>query len=745
MPSASRLRLALPVAGLWSGMWAAFALASVPWASAGLAIMGAVFALLQRGKRPLSAIAIAFAVLGLVLVWWRAWLVTPTAQWQGQHHVEFRITSDPALVKSQRSSLELDYQWQARADLLTLDGAAQRALPVILRLPAAGGWELSATGECAAEVTLFEGWGRARGFATCDDGAQQVASTTRLQKAALFLRSAMQRAVKDLAPADGAALLPGLVLGDTSRVDPLDARRMRIAGLGHLTAVSGANLAIMLGALELLLRRTRLPIKWRVGILAVMLCGLVVLVRPSASVVRAAAMAALGLWVAWQGERRRSDLLLLAGVAGLLVVDPWLATDWGFALSTGATAGLIFLSPLLWPERKSWLARAAAVAVAATVSTLPVLLLMGTQPMLVSVPANLLAEPLVAPATVFGLLAGAVEAVALLPPLHWLAQVLAQVGVFAAAAILQVSRWVTRAAFLVPVVSWQSAIALLCVVVVWRLRRGRSVAIAVGGCALLLTQLVAVRSSDWLGGDWQVVACDVGQGDATLAKTRTGDIVLVDTGPDAAALDDCLNAAGVSKIDLLVISHWHADHIGGLPAALEREVGEVLLPCGKSPIGGQRWASALIAGLPLRQAEAGLSLNSVEVLACPPDAGAEGSEVNNSSLVVAVDVASGRLLLAADAETALQEELMSSFAAHQFAIVKVPHHGSLSQSPSFAAWTGAKWAWVSVGKDNDYGHPAPETLAQYLAAGLQLADTESCGAIAWLATGWHTQRDCAAV
>jgi competence protein ComEC len=218
-------------------------------------------------------------------------------------------------------------------------------------------------------------------------------------------------AVASRLPGDAGALLPGVAVGDTSQLPTDLSDAMRIAGLTHLTAISGAHFALVGAAVLACAGAIRLPRAWRVLAVVVVLAGLITLVHPGASVVRAAAMGALGVGGLVVGRPARALPALGAGVVVLLVADPWLAREIGFVLSVLATAGLVLLAKPLaarWSGTGAPVAYALAVPMAAQCVCAPVIVLLNPAVSTYAVPANLLADPAVAPATVLGLLSALV-------------------------------------------------------------------------------------------------------------------------------------------------------------------------------------------------------------------------------------------------------------------------------------------------------------------------------------------------
>lgn len=241
--------------------------------------------------------------------------------------------------------------------------------------------------------------------------------------------------------ADARGLLPGMVTGDTSGLDEQLEMSMQTVGLTHLTAVSGANCSLILGSLLLAARSLRLA---RLPAAAFALAGLglfVLMVGPDASVLRAALMGAIALASLASGRIGRGLSFLCLAVIGLLLIDPGLGTSFGFLLSVLATLGIIVLGRQIvdWIPGSipRWAAAGIAVPLSAQLLCGPVVVLLQPQFAAYSLPANILAAPLVAPVTILG-----TAAVPLVPLLPWLAAVLIGVAGFFAAGVAGVARFV---------------------------------------------------------------------------------------------------------------------------------------------------------------------------------------------------------------------------------------------------------------------------------------------------------------
>ncbi|OLO77499.1 competence protein ComEC [Actinomyces oris] len=208
-------------------------------------------------------------------------------------------------------------------------------------------------------------------------------------------------------PPGARSLVPGVALGDDHALPAPLREDMRTVSMTHLTAVSGQHVAIILGlGLEAL---GALPRRWRALLGAVMLTLLVILVRPSGSVLRAATMGAVMLLGVVAGRRAASVPALYAGAIVLLLIDPWQSRDYGFALSVVATAGIVIgskpVAAHLSRRLPRWLATAVALPLVAQAACGPILILLQPSVGAWSVPANLLSEPAAVIATISGLLA----------------------------------------------------------------------------------------------------------------------------------------------------------------------------------------------------------------------------------------------------------------------------------------------------------------------------------------------------
>ena len=555
------------------------------------------------------------------------------------------------------------------------------------------------------------------------------------------LRSTFADAATAL-PGAGGDLLPGLAIGDTSAVSAeLDAA-MKSASLSHLTAVSGSNCAVVVGLIVLLGRQLKLSRGARIAAAAVALLAFVVLVTPEPSVLRAAAMALIVLLALASGRPVRGLPVMALAVIVLLASDPWLARDYGFALSVLATGGLILLAPplalLLATRMPLALATVIAVPFAAQLCCQPVLILLQPSLPTYGVIANVLAEPAAPVATVVGLLACLT-----LPFVPWLGNALALLAWLPASWISAVA--VFFAGLPLAAVPWPSGaagLALLAVITACAIAalfaRSRQRLVLATAAAAVLVLIIGTSTGGRLGElldrppDWQIAMCDVGQGDASVVRSA-GATALIDTGRDPALMSACLADLGVTRIDLLVLTHYDLDHAGGVPA-LFGLVTDALI--GPSSGADDDYLVAQLAASGARISEGSIGMRGVlgdlswrilwPVL---PLRGVEPG--NDASITIAFDCARGCLssLYLGDLGEHPQERVNAASPIPRVDVVKVAHHGSADQSPETYIRAAATVALIGVGAENSYGHPTQRSLDFLAAAGTQVFRTDLDGLI----------------
>jgi competence protein ComEC len=589
------------------------------------------------------------------------------------------------------------------------------------------------------------------------------------------IRGRAERALASGMPPREAQLARGFVLGEDDGIDPSTVEDFRRAGLSHLLAVSGQNVALLALLVMPLLAALGLSLRIRLLWILAAIVVYVPLAGAGPSIVRAGVMGAITV-VATLAGRRSSRLYALAVAAIVtLAIDPRIATDVGWQLSFAAALGILALAQPLRRAiaarigRRGWrgaLAEGAAMTIAATLATAPLIAFHFEAVSTMTLVANLLALPAVAPAMWLGMLtalAGQVPGfpVAVLntlaaPLLAYIAQVAAWCGrpswaylhlrigmpglivsyaVLAAGAlgapslrrrhrITSIKRRRTSSADGTESRDMDGFQA--------RRRPKRWVAVAAAGVGM-----AALAWSDVAGGadgvgpvvGLRVSVLDVGQGDAILLQPVHAPAVLVDGGPPGDELVAKLHSAGVERLGIAIVTHEQSDHAGGIEEALG-EIPIARLAYARLSRRLRREAAAAGAG-PVRLVE-GEVLRSgqlrVEVLWPPPAllaAPLAGTDPNSQALVLLARWRSFSILLTADAEAG-----EVPIDPGPVDVLKVAHHGSEDAGlDALLERIRPKLALISVGADNSYGHPTAATLAALAAHRIPTLRTDRDGTV----------------
>lgn len=673
------------------------------------------------------------AVLSLVS-WGIAWLVTGAVP-------------IPALPASHNS--DVDAVFQIHSDCT----AGSTSIPG--RLVSIGGMEvpdISVTivgADCTTPVAAWsvihaqssvvaeDGSGRSRYVIFPHSVPSVVSESHGLVGWAATVREGLREIAAQL-PGPGGQLLPGLAVGDTSLVTDDLADSMRATSLTHLMAVSGANCAIVVGLVFGISALAGAPRFLRV-ILSVIALGLFVLiVTPEPSVVRASIMALIGLGAVWLGRHSFGVSALSLAVIVSLIADPWLAREYGFVLSVVATASLIVISPMLVSRLRRrmphWAAIVFSVPIAATLGCQPIIMLLTPSLPLFGVLANVLAAPFAPVATVVGMIA------ALTAPIPLLGLLFTGMAWLPASVIAYLAKALSMLPF--AEIHWPSGwVGVVCaatmslgVVVMLRHFRGGlltwSLGLVVG---LSLASGSTVVSYLSVPNNWTIAQCDVGQGDAMLYSVD-GQVLLIDTGLEVEPIVRCLDMLKVSRIDVLLLTHFDADHCGAA-ASLGRPIGRVLH--GPTPDNSDLNVIAQLTrqGTRATQVWAGdsftLGSQSVSIVWPFKDIPTEPS---NPASVVSVlrprncDTCVSFLNLG-DLPAAEQRRMASRQQIPQVDVVKVSHHGSRDNDARTYASARAALAFIGVGEDNTYGHPTDDALAMVASAGSRIVRSDERGTV----------------
>lgn len=545
----------------------------------------------------------------------------------------------------------------------------------------------------------------------------------------------------DVLPDFGGQLVPGLAIGDTSRVSEYLSESMKAVSLTHITAVSGANCAIVTACVMAIAALCGAGRKLRSLLAVIALIAFVVLVTPQPSVVRAALMAIIVIFSLMSGRPGAGVPLLSIAVTLILIWNPWWSIDFGFILSVAATTGLLIFSvPIthrlsrFLPE---WLAVLIALPLAAQLMCQPFIILLSPQIPTYGVLANVIAAPAAPLATIFGLVACLLV---LWAPL--LAQVFLWIAWLPAEWIAHTSLAISR--FPHAQLPWIEGVAgsalaalLSCLILVALLstsqvvRRVIAVGLTLSLCSwLLYGAIAALRFSTSLPQEWSVAACDVGQGDALVLRSK-GKVALIDVGRRPEKISHCLEQLQIATIDLLVLTHFDKDHVGGLGAVMGK-VDRAVVGKPENAEDQALLSDLTRSGTTLEQGNQGLSgvLGEAKWLVLWPDGMHPSMDMGNpGSVTLLVTFPGFTALFLGDLGKESQLALMSSVNLPSVQVVKVAHHGSADQSSSFYEELSPAIGIYSVGSENDYGHPRQEALDMLANLGALTPRTDTDGLI----------------
>ena len=569
----------------------------------------------------------------------------------------------------------------------------------------------------AGEPVLIDGPSRSRPGTYRGDptaGVISVDSATRLgpapspiMRAANALRSRLLGGLGSMRVQPGRALLAGFLVGDVTGVARADVEALRRSGLSHYVAVSGSNVALFLAAWWLVIG----PLGWgprrraALGLAGIVVFALATRLEPS--VVRASVMAGLVLGGRLAGVVVEPWTALGGAVAISLFASADLASDIGFQLSVAATAGILLGRPLWSGRRPSWVWAALGASLAAQAAVAPILLLrFGEIPLLAPV-ANLLAAPLVAGATMAG---GAGAALDL------------DVAVRVGAALARTVLVIARGAADLPQLGLGGALFTGAVVLAAWFRPVRPLAMLVAAAGVAAAVVAPAVTPDRP----QAVFLDVGQGDATLLRGPGGAVILIDGGPDPVRLADHLRSRKVRRVDLLVVSHLHADHVGGLRGITSLAAVRLawLPPHQEGPELDSLEGELVRAGVTVVRPEPGTQLTIGEFGLTVLGPLRRYASPNDGSLAVRIESRGVALIMPGDIETFAQADL----GPLQADVLKVPHQGAATSDPGWLQASAPAIAIISVGP-NEFGHPSAEVVELLLRAGSTVRRTDEEGSI----------------
>ena len=723
-------RLLLPAVGIWCG---AFAQSLLFGFNRALEVLAMLIALIATWffRRNLAAIFLLAATVGaLVLALHQSALQRDffTARVGQVVSAEVRISSDTREIQGgvrgdfrqinrfvvEVRSRQIDDNTISVPLLLYGDQELQSLIP---------GEQIALLGR----VKVLSGYATVAGSLTQVGAIRRVDNASWIWQWTSSIRADIKSALKNL-PRDARALIPGLVIGDRSGQDLELTSVMRRSGLTHLTAVSGANFAIVAALLLAIGRKVRIRGRalW-IGI-GVFLLLFIFLVRPSSSVLRAAVMTGVLLFAKSQGIRAAPIPALAAAISLLLLINPFYVRDAGFALSVFATAGLLFLAPMIQQKLigrglHDLLAEALAIPIAATLFCLPIVVLLSGELSLISIVANFLVAPVIAVITACGVVLmviaplsvnlGALIGWLITPFALWITAVARTLSSLPFAALKWPQSWIGSLATIVVMLS-----------LAWLIKSKRPILILIPGLILITQVALTFKpfAHSWIPQDWRIFQCDVGQGDGLVIHTSKSRAIVVDVGPEANAINRCLRLLDVQHIELLILTHFHADHVAGLSGALKgRMIDQVWISPSEDPAGEAKQALSILHAIPVFSPRVGTRYVQADV-AIEVIAVAEHASPNDSSISILANINGITLFAAGDLELEGQNRALTQLRRlppsaiwdrAPIDFMKGIHHGSAVQESALIELLRPRVTVFSVGSDNPYGHPSQSALDLY--------------------------------
>lgn len=585
----------------------------------------------------------------------------------------------------------------------------------------------------------FDAYQRRRNAHAAIAATRVVPTGKRRRGIAGALDSVRRRAERGLTTglaAGEAALLRGMVLGQDEQLSDAVEEDFQRSGLAHILAVSGQNVMLLAVLVLAACAVLAVPIRARLLLAAALIVLYVPLTGGGPSIQRAGVMGVAGLVAALAGRRSQRWYALLLAASLTLIVNPRTAGEPGWQLSFAAVGALLAGAPplreALARRMPAPVADAAAITIAATVGTAPLMAVHFGEVSLAALPANLLAAPAIAPVMWLGVLAAAAAQVAeplatpfsaLSGPLLLYLQHVARITADTPLSVVEIG-----APPALVLVGWAMVLATVVAGVRrWRAqaarrrpparRRMQRLAIAFAGATAGLLAVASGVTGEQgrpapATGELLVSFLDIGQGDATLIQHGTT-TVLVDTGPPDGPILKRLKEAGVKRLDALMLTHAEADHEGAAPAVIDRYRPRMIVD------GGQGWMSTVQRLLPAAVAStrakrmtpaAGQTIAvgalRFEVL-WPPAGRRAAGDPNDWSMVARLEAGTFSMLLSADAES----EVTSALPLEPVDVLKVAHHGSADPGlPGLLERLKPRIAAIEVGEENRYGHPTPSTV-----------------------------------
>lgn len=576
---------------------------------------------------------------------------------------------------------------------------------------------------------------------------------SRIKDMGYKLRNSIIETLDKYLPPEESSVVAGMLIGYTAKMPEELEENFRRAGLSHVMAVSGANIAFLLAPLLWLLKKIGFNPRWSSAIAFPAMILYVFATGMEASVVRAAVMAGVALtgMLLW----RKSDIYCSMALSAIIILlgNSFMLFDLGFILSFSATLFLVIFYKPIFEKLPAKLPKSIkdilAGTIAAQLGVIPVIAYCFNTFSIISVLSNLIVVPLTGLLTILGALAVILGNVFLPAGLAvgFLSRIAADVIIF-----------LTRTASGIPWAEINIATPSFILVVIYYFlllyfrffhhKIGKEAAKPLAAAILAVCGVLIIMTSI-PDRALMIYFADVGQGDCALIRTPAGHNIIVDGG---GSINDekgsftgehivvpLLYNLNMTQIDLMVASHGHMDHIGGLKTVLDKVKVKSLIVAEAPDIEMKELTDkALGIGIPVARMkegdiiyqEDGLIIEAIYPLSeewLMPNASVVNS--NELSLVVRLDYGDFNALFTGDISSEIEKRIMNDKANLGCDLLKVAHHGSKYSSDNrFLAEADPSLAVISAGR-NRYGHPSPETLERLSAKGATILQTIENGGI----------------
>jgi competence protein ComEC len=558
------------------------------------------------------------------------------------------------------------------------------------------------------------------------------------------------------------ALLRGLLIGERDEISKEVIEVFQRTGLVHILAVSGSNVGFIVLIVFITLSLIRVPKRWHPAFLLFAIVFYMFLTGAQPPVVRASIMAAV--IIIGQTFEREADIYNCLGVSALIILlwQPLQLFQLGFQLTFIAVLGIAYLyQPLALLFRRfitwRWLPirltlTLLAVSFAAQLATLPFSVHAFGRLPVTAIFGNLIVIP-----AAFIIVATA-TASCVFSFFQFVSQAFGIVADLAAHAMIVFTGWLAHIplAYIdgVYISPWLLLFFVIAIATLVEWRRSPFARRWLFVTGLLILNIFVWQNAWAAGPKLRVTFFDVGQGDAALLEFPDGHL-LIDAGPlqenyDAGdrVIIPFLRSHGIRQLDAVVISHPHADHLGGLPALLGAIKIKKIFICGletNSPLEQKCEKLADSLRVPILAWRAGERLPDfapAQIWALHPHRHESGFEnLNDASVVVKVIFGRHAFLFPGDAEFESENHLLQSTLALDSDVLKVGHHGSSTSSLlPFLQAVSPQWAVTSVGRWNNFGHPNPQVMARYDSLGIQHLRTDRDGAVIFETDGKNLKR-----